>query len=508
MRKDVLIKSALCVMTVSVVAGSQFVPLNVKGYDSISLDSDKAIAGLDISVDNLISAGGTDLYAYEIDNIISTNVTSKETDSSVEDGEADLTQDETKADDEKAQSGEEQQTDDESKEAEQTEETAEPVSEFENVGISIANNYVNVRSESNTDSEIVGKLYRGCAATILENDIKEADGEWTKIESGNVTGYIKKEYLAIGFDVDELVDQYGTRYATVNTMTLNVRTEMNTECKILTQIPVDETYEVIKEYDEWVEISIDDDLTGYVSKEYVDMSVEFEKAISIEEEQAELKRAEEARLAQEEQERKLKEQQEAENNKKKTQVSSNTNASSSGNTSKTSGNTSSSGNTSKSSGNTSTSGSGSKTDTSTKSPTTVTSSNNSENTTSTTSSSGVTGAEVAAYAQKFVGNPYVYGGTSLTNGTDCSGFTQSIYKSFGITIPRDSRSQSVYGTKVSLSELKAGDLLFYTNSSGVVNHVAMYIGNGKVCHASNERDGIKISTYNYRTPYCARRIIN
>lgn len=106
----------------------------------------------------------------------------------------------------------------------------------------------------------------------------------------------------------------------------------------------------------------------------------------------------------------------------------------------------------------------------------------------------------------FVGNPYVYGGTSLTNGADCSGFIQSIYRNFGYSLPRTSGEQSRAGSAVSLSSLRPGDILYYT-SGGSVNHVALYIGGGKVVHASNRRDGIKISSYNYRTPAGARRII-
>ena len=106
-------------------------------------------------------------------------------------------------------------------------------------------------------------------------------------------------------------------------------------------------------------------------------------------------------------------------------------------------------------------------------------------------------------------HPYRYGGTSLTNGTDCSGFTQSVYRNFGYSIPRDSRSQySGAGRIVSMSELQAGDLLFYSNSSGRINHVALYIGGGQVVHASNPKDGIKVSNYRYRTPVRARRVLN
>ena len=108
--------------------------------------------------------------------------------------------------------------------------------------------------------------------------------------------------------------------------------------------------------------------------------------------------------------------------------------------------------------------------------------------------------DIAEYAKQFLGNPYVWGGTSLTKGTDCSGFTQSIYKHFGISISRSSRTQAKDGTKISASELQPGDLIFYANSSGTINHVAMYIGNGKVIHASSPKTGIKISNYKYRTP--------
>ena len=116
-------------------------------------------------------------------------------------------------------------------------------------------------------------------------------------------------------------------------------------------------------------------------------------------------------------------------------------------------------------------------------------------------------SQMVSYAMKFLGNPYVWGGTSLTKGTDCSGFTMRIYEHFGYDIPRTSYNQAKGGTTISLSSLKAGDLVFYSNSSGI-NHVAMYIGNGQVIHASNKRSGIKISNMNYRKPTKAVRYIN
>ena len=369
-------------------------------------------------------------------------------------------------------------------------EPVEEVSEYENVGVSVANNYVNIRQEPNTESEVLGKLYRGSAATLLEKE-----GEWVKIKSGRVTGYINAEYLAIGFDVEELIDTYATKWAVVNTTTLKVREEASTEAITLTLIPLGEHYEVLKEENGWVQILLDEgdgeenQTTGWVSGDFVDIKVEFEEAISIEEEQEELRREEEARLAEEERLRQLEAERRAQQQAAANANKNNSSSSSSSNTNKGSSTSSSAGSSSSSSN----SGSSS-------------SSNSSSAESSGTVASG-DGAAIAAYAQKFVGNPYVYGGTSLTNGADCSGFVQSVYAHFGIRIPRTSRDQAVSaGKKVDLGSLQPGDLIFYT-SGGRVNHVAMYIGGGRVVHASNRKEGIKTSAYNYRTPYCARRIV-
>ena len=114
--------------------------------------------------------------------------------------------------------------------------------------------------------------------------------------------------------------------------------------------------------------------------------------------------------------------------------------------------------------------------------------------------------ELCQYAKQFIGNPYVWGGTSLTKGADCSGFTLSVFKKYGIKLPHYSVSQSKMGTKVSLSEAKAGDLVFYAKGN-TVNHVGIYLGNGQVVHASSPRTGIKISNVGYRTIHSIRNII-
>ena len=117
-------------------------------------------------------------------------------------------------------------------------------------------------------------------------------------------------------------------------------------------------------------------------------------------------------------------------------------------------------------------------------------------------------SKIVNYALKFVGNPYVWGGTSLTNGADCSGFTQSVLRNFGISVPRVSREQANTGKGIKSSDMRPGDLIFYTNSKGTINHVAMYIGNGQIVHAASRRSGIKISTWNYRTPAKIRNVID
>jgi cell wall-associated NlpC family hydrolase len=116
-------------------------------------------------------------------------------------------------------------------------------------------------------------------------------------------------------------------------------------------------------------------------------------------------------------------------------------------------------------------------------------------------------ASLVKYAKQFVGNPYVWGGTSLTKGADCSGFTLSVYAHYGISLPHSSSAQSGYGKKIKASNAQPGDLFFY-GSGKSINHVAIYIGNGKIVHAANSRDGIKISNAYYSTPICVVSLFN
>jgi len=114
--------------------------------------------------------------------------------------------------------------------------------------------------------------------------------------------------------------------------------------------------------------------------------------------------------------------------------------------------------------------------------------------------------ELVNYAKQFVGNPYKYGGTDLYNGIDCSGFTMKIYEHFGYSLPHSSRSQSSYGSYVSTDSLMAGDLIFY-GYNGSISHVAIYIGNGQIVHATTSNGGIKIASYTMMPIITARRIL-
>lgn len=381
--------------------------------------------------------------------------------------------------------------------------TPKPKSEYENVGISVAADYVNVRKKPNTDSKVVGKLYRGSAAKIVKKV-----GDWVKIKSGQVEGYIMSDYLAIGYSAEKMVDKFGTKIATINTETLKVREAKNTDCAVLTLVSGEESFEVIREDKDWVKIMVDGDTKGFVSKEYVDITVKFKKAVSIEEEReaARKKAAAEAAAARAEQEAQQRQQQQASSNSGSSSSSSSSSSSGSSSSSSSSGSSShkSSSGSSSSSHKSSSSGSSNKSSSSS-------SSNKSSGGGNSSNGSGDVigsgdGSAIASYALQFVGNPYVYGGTSLTNGTDCSGFTMSVFRKFGISLPRTSGSQSGVGRKISVSEARAGDLIFYARN-GHVNHVALCIGGGRVVHASNPSVGITTSNIGYRTPYCARRVI-
>lgn len=321
-------------------------------------------------------------------------------------------------------------------------------SEYKDLAIAQVTNYVNIRSKAKEKSKIVGKLYNNAAATILKTD-----GDWLKIKSGTVTGYINADYLIVGEKVEKLAKSVGQRIATVTTETLYVREKASTDASIQTLVPIGEELNVKKELDGWVKVTIDDDIVGYVSSDYVELRTEYEQAESIKEEKARLA-AEEAVKRAAEEERRIETASQG--------IASATYSQQSDKTSNTS---------------------------------------NTSNTSTTSTTSSIR-SQIVEYALRFNGNPYVWGGTSLTNGADCSGYVQSVFRDKGISIPRNSRSQAGGGREISINNIQPGDLVFYTRN-GTINHVALYIGNGKVINASSPATGIRITNYNYREPYKA-----
>lgn len=364
-------------------------------------------------------------------------------------------------------------------------ETPQSTSEYADIGIASVLNYVNLRAEPSVESEALGKLYNNSAATVLETVLDEAGEEWYLVSSGSVeSAYVKAEYVKVGDE--DLARGVSTRYATVTTTTLFVRTEPGTEASVLTMLPEGEdvvVYDALDEYG-WYRVSTEEGL-GYVSGDYVTVRTEFRVAESKEEEKERLEReeaerqaaaaaAEAARKAREEEERKAAEaarktqeeaakamaRQQTQNAQQAQQKNDKVQGSSQGQSSSSFGSNT------------------------TAKPQTVSN-----------------GQAVVNYAAQFVGNPYVYGGSSLTNGADCSGFVMSVYQAFGISLPHSSSALRSVGYGVSLDAIQPGDIVCYSG------HVGIYAGNNTLLHASSPSTGIKYtSPVTYREILAIRRI--
>lgn len=265
------------------------------------------------------------------------------------------------------------------------------------------------------------------------------EGDWYQITSGNCTGYVKCEFVVVGDE--ELAKSVSTRLATVTTQTLYVREQPTTESSVEGMVPEGDDLVVTDESmadTGWVKVSLLD-YEGYVSLEFVTLSTDYVTAESKEEE--------EARLAKEEAERKAAAAAAAASSRK-----------SSGGSYYTGGSS------------------------------------------SYASPSGSGGSAVVGYASQFVGNPYVYGGSSLTNGTDCSGFVMSVYSAFGVGLPHSSSAMRSVGYGVDVNSMQAGDIVCYSG------HVGIYTGNGTIVNALNSSSGITYTNVNYSPILAVRRI--
>ncbi|MBC8572693.1 C40 family peptidase [Jingyaoa shaoxingensis] len=401
--------------------------------------------------------------------------------------------------------------------------------------------YINIRSEADENSEVVAKLYNDGSATVEETD---EDG-WYKIKSGNAIGYVKSEYFATGEQAKEIADKVAYNVAVVNAKALNVRATPSEESTVIDVASESEELEVVDTSGEWATVALGNDVYGFIHPDYCEYKTYYPTAVTLEEE-ADRQAAEEASYK---------------------EVSENTDISDSEDVSYAEDTASADATYTDETPSTDTAyvDETPSTDTAyvdetpsteapytevpeteapyteapeteapyteapeteapeteapeteapeteapeteapeTEAPETEAPETEAPETEAPASDSSV-GQEIANYAVQFVGNPYVYGGTSLTNGTDCSGFTQSVMANFGIYIARTAADQAYGGTSVSVSDIQPGDLLFYSDGSGI-SHVALYIGGGQIVHAATESQGIIISSYNYDSPVCAAR---
>ena len=400
--------------------------------------------------------------------------------------------------------------------------------------------YINIRSEADENSEVVAKLYNDGSATVEETD---EDG-WYKIKSGNAIGYVKSEYFATGEQAKEIADKVAYNVAVVNAKALNVRATPSEESTVIDVASESEELEVVDTSGEWATVALGNDVYGFIHPDYCEYKTYYPTAVTLEEE-ADRQAAEEASYK---------------------EVSENTDISDSEDVSYAEDTASADATYTDETPSTDTAYVDETPETDvpytevpeteapyteapytevpeteapyteapeteapeteapeteapeteapeteapeteapeTEAPETEAPETEAPETEAPASDSSV-GQEIANYAVQFVGNPYVYGGTSLTNGTDCSGFTQSVMANFGIYIARTAADQAYGGTSVSVSDIQPGDLLFYSDGSGI-SHVALYIGGGQIVHAATESQGIIISSYNYDSPVCAAR---
>lgn len=318
------------------------------------------------------------------------------------------------------------------------------VQEYASFAIADVKSYVNVRQEPNTDSAILGKIFDGAVAQIQES-VGEGENLWLKIISGNVEGYIKAEFFIHGEDAVAVMDQYVHKYAKVKVDRLNVREGQSTDSRRIGYVCADEALKVIQDHGEWIEVQYTKDIKGFVFAEYVTIIEDYEHAKNPDDEQKEIDFLADL--------------------KNRAGIS----------------------------------------DTVVKEDTHISVKPPSDN----YSTNAELRKAVIDYAMQFLGNRYINGGQSLETGTDCSGFTMYVLAKFGYSISRIPQGQyTSAGRAISYSEAQPGDILCYSDNGVSCTHVAFYIGDGKILHASNPRDGVKISSATYTNIYGVRNVID
>lgn len=277
------------------------------------------------------------------------------------------------------------------------EKRAEAIEGYENLGVALVDSYLNVRKTPGSEGDIIGKMTNFNICEVLETS---ESGQWLKIRSGSITGWVSSDYIQTGWQAIDTAKAEAELQVIIDVDTLNVRTEPDVNSTIWTQADGNERYDVVRDLGDWIEIELDDS-TGYVAKDFVRVKYALNTAV------------------------KYVPPEDDENQP--------------------------------------------------------------------------LGSRIVTYAIKWLGGRYVWGGETLGKGVDCSGFTKCVYAHFGIYLTHYSGDQANEGRRISRSELKKGDLIFYAKN-GTINHVAIYIGDGQVVHARSRRRGICITEMNYRTP--------
>lgn len=411
--------------------------------------------------------------------------------------------------------------------------------------------FINVRSEASTDSEVTAKMYNNDSAVVISQV-----GDWYEIQSGNAYGYVSTEYFATGDEAAAIAEQVAYNVAVVHPDELNVRSNPSEDGEVIDVAYSSEELEVVAYDNDWMKVALGDDVYGYVNAYYVEYKTYYPTAETLEEEAARLE-AEEAVLEETEETEEYTEEVYEETEAVYTETEPvytetepvYTETEAPAETEPVYTETEAPAETEP-------------VYTETEAPAEDYTDDYVEDVsddvyyedvsdadvyyddaetepvyseeeeyveeietdysapeteyveteyveteyveTEAASSSGL-GQEIVNYAAQFVGNPYVYGGTSLTEGADCSGFVQSVFANYGIYLSRVAADQAGNGTSVDLANIQPGDLLFYSSSGGGIDHVAIYAGNGAIVHAANSNTGIVWGDAYYSTPVCAVR---
>ncbi|SHK02642.1 C40 family peptidase [Hespellia stercorisuis] len=336
--------------------------------------------------------------------------------------------------------------------------------EYSNRAFADTQDYILIRDAPYTTSDWAGKLYKNNVADILDTQ-----GAWTKISSGTVTGYVETEELLTGGAAKEYAGANIGNTATVTAYVLNVRDGQNTNANILTQITLDEKYQVTGDsVSGWYPVQVGD-IAGWVCGDYVNVSPDFSYAES--------KQEEEQRLAAEKAEAEKAAAEKAAADKAAAEkTAADKAAMEKGAVQQAAGEMSAGDDVGQGTEEASAAVLPDQTGTS-------------------------AGQAVIDYACQFIGNPYVWGGTSLTEGCDCSGFVQSVYAQFGVSLPRTTWDMESAGTEVSFEEAIPGDLILYDG------HVGLYMGDGTIVNAIDSDHGIGISNATFTYIVTVRRVI-